>query len=238
MINPLKFISKFLKSGNQKELDKIAKIVEKINALEQKFVNLGDLEFPKKTTEFKEKINQGINIDELLPEAFALVREAAKRVRNERHYDVQIIGGIVLHNSKIAEMRTGEGKTLTITLAAYLNALYGKGVHIVTVNDYLAKRDSLEMGKIYNFLGLKSGFINNDQSDEERKQNYNCDITYATNSELGFDYLRDNMKYSKNEMVQREHFFSIVDEIDSCLIDEARTPLVISGAAEDKTNQS
>jgi len=237
MINPLKFISKFLKSGNQKELDKIAKIVEKINSLEQKFINIDDLEFPKKTSEFKEKINQGINIDEILPEAFALVREAAKRVRNERHYDVQIIGGIVLHNSKIAEMRTGEGKTLTITLAAYLNALFGKGVHIVTVNDYLAKRDSLEMGKIYNFLGLKSGFINNDQSDEERKQNYNCDITYATNSELGFDYLRDNMKYSKNEMVQREHFFSIVDEIDSCLIDEARTPLVISGAAEDKTNQ-
>ncbi len=237
MINPLKFISKFLKSSNQKELDKIAKIVEKINTLEEKYINLDNLEFPKKTSEFKEKINKGIYIDEILPEAFALVREAAKRVRNERHYDVQIIGGIVLHSSKIAEMRTGEGKTLTITLAAYLNALYGKGVHIVTVNDYLAKRDSLEMGKIYNFLGLTSGFINNDQSDEERKQNYNCDITYATNSELGFDYLRDNMKYSKNEMVQREHFFSIVDEIDSCLIDEARTPLVISGAAEDKTNQ-
>ena len=138
---------------------------------------------------------------------------------------------------KIAEMRTGEGKTLTITLAAYLNALHEKGVHIVTVNDYLAKRDSIEMGKIYNFLGLTSGFINNDQNDIERKKNYNCDITYATNSELGFDYLRDNMKYSKDEMVQREHFFSIVDEIDSCLIDEARTPLVISGAAEDKTNK-
>ena len=172
MINPLKFISKFLKSGNQKELDKIAKIVEKINALEEKYINLDNLEFPKKTSEFKEKINKGIYVDEILPEAFALVREAAKRVRNERHYDVQIIGGIVLHSSKIAEMKTGEGKTLTITLAAYLNALCGKGVHIVTVNDYLAKRDSLEMGKIYNFLGLTSGFINNDQSDEERKQNY------------------------------------------------------------------
>ena len=176
-------------------------------------------------------------LEEILPEAFALVREASKRVRGERHYDVQIIGGIVLHESKIAEMKTGEGKTLTITLAAYLNALYGKGVHIVTVNDYLAKRDSLEMGEIYNFLGLSSGYINNDQDDFERKKNYNCDVTYATNSELGFDYLRDNMKFSKEEMVQREHFFSIVDEIDSCLIDEARTPLIISGAAEDKTNQ-
>ena len=173
----------------------------------------------------------------MLPEAFALVREAARRVRKERHFDVQLIGGIVLHESKIAEMRTGEGKTLTITLAAYLNALFEKGVHVVTVNDYLAKRDSIEMGEIYNFLGMSSGFINNYQNDDERKKNYNCDITYATNSELGFDYLRDNMKYSKNEMVQREHFFSIVDEIDSCLIDEARTPLIISGASEDKTHQ-
>ena len=142
-----------------------------------------------------------------------------------------------MHQGKIAEMRTGEGKTLTICLAAYLNALHEKGVHVVTVNDYLAKRDSQEMGLIYNFLGLSSGFINNDQNDIERKKNYDCDITYATNSELGFDYLRDNMKYSQQEMVQREHFFSIVDEIDSCLIDEARTPLVISGAAENKTNQ-
>ena len=147
------------------------------------------------------------------------------------------MGGIVLQESKIAEMKTGEGKTLTITLAAYLNSLHGKGVHIVTVNDYLAKRDSQEMGEIYNFLGLTSGYINNDQDDSQRKQNYNCDITYATNSELGFDYLRDNMKFSKDEMVQREHFFAIVDEIDSCLIDEARTPLIISGAAEDRTTQ-
>ena len=172
-----------------------------------------------------------------MPEAFALVREASKRSRNERHYDVQLIGGVVLHENKIAEMRTGEGKTLTIALSAYLNALKQKGVHVVTVNDYLAKRDSQEMGQIYNFLGLTSGFINNDQNDYERKKNYSCDITYATNSELGFDYLRDNMKYSKDEKVQREHYYSIVDEIDSCLIDEARTPLVISGAAEDKTNQ-
>ena len=237
MLNPISFISKFLKSSNQRELDKINKIVEEINSLEEITKNLEDSEFPKKTSEFKEKIKKGKNLNEILPEAFAIVREASRRVRNERHFDVQIVGGIVLHQSKIAEMKTGEGKTLTITLAAYLNALYEKGVHIVTVNDYLAKRDSLEMGEIYNFLGLTSGFINNNQNDDERKKNYNCDITYATNSELGFDYLRDNMKYSKEEMVQREHFFSIVDEIDSCLIDEARTPLVISGAAEDKTNQ-
>ena len=237
MLNPLSFISKFIKSGNQRELDKIKKIVEKINLLEDITKKLNDSDFPKKTIELKQKIKDGINLNEILPEAFALVREAAKRTRNERHYDVQLIGGIVLHQSKIAEMRTGEGKTLTITLAAYLNALYEKGVHIVTVNDYLAKRDSIEMGEIYNFMGLTSGYINNDQNDQERKKNYNCDITYATNSELGFDYLRDNMKYSKDEMVQREHFFSIVDEIDSCLIDEARTPLVISGQAEDKTDQ-
>ena len=237
MLNPLSFISKFIKSTNQRELERIGLIVKKINSLEETFKNLKDTDFPKKTKELKERINIGKSLNEILPEAFALVREASRRVRNERHFDVQLIGGIVLHEAKIAEMRTGEGKTLTITLAAYLNALCEKGVHVVTVNDYLAKRDSQDMGLIYNYLGLNSGFINNDQSDEERKKNYNCDITYATNSELGFDYLRDNMKYSKNEMVQRDHFYSIVDEIDSCLIDEARTPLVISGAAEDKTNQ-
>ena len=237
MFNPINFITKFIKSNNERELDRINKIVQKINLLEEGMLKLDDDDFPKKTMEFKEKIKQGKAIDEILPEAFALVREASKRTRNERHYDVQIVGGIVLHESKIAEMRTGEGKTLTIALAAYLNSLYEKGVHIVTVNDYLAKRDSLEMGEIYNFLGISSGYINNDQDDNERKKNYLCDVTYATNSELGFDYLRDNMKYSRNEMVQRDHFFSIVDEIDSCLIDEARTPLVISGAAEDKTNQ-
>jgi len=237
MLNPLNFLSKFIKSNNQRELDRISKILIKINSHEEKIKNFEDAEFPKKTLAFKEKIKNGKTLDEILPEAFALVREASRRTRNERHFDVQIIGGIVLHEAKIAEMRTGEGKTLTITLAAYLNALQQKGVHIVTVNDYLAKRDSQEMGEIYNFLGLSSGFISNSQNDEERKKNYNCDITYATNSELGFDYLRDNMKYSKNEMVQRDHFFSIVDEIDSCLIDEARTPLIISGAAEDRTNQ-
>ena len=237
MLNPLKFLNKIIKSSNERELDRIKKIVIKINELEENFRNLEDVDFPKKTKEFKEKIQSGENIENILPEAFALVREASKRTRGERHFDVQLIGGIVLHEGKIAEMRTGEGKTLTITLAAYLNSLFEKGVHIVTVNDYLAKRDSIEMSQIYNFLGVSCGYINNDQDDIERKKNYECDITYATNSELGFDFLRDNMKFSTEQMVQRDHFFSIVDEIDSCLIDEARTPLVISGAAEDKSNQ-
>ena len=237
MFNPLNLISKFIKSSNQKELDRINKIVEKINSLEEKYKNLDEADFPKKTLEFKEQIKNGKSLDEIMPDAFALVREASKRTRKERHFDVQLIGGVVLHEGKIAEMRTGEGKTLTITLAAYLNALSEKGVHIVTVNDYLAKRDSIEMGQIYNFVGLTSGYIKSDQNDEERKKNYNCDITYATNSELGFDYLRDNMKLSENEIVQREHLFAIVDEIDSCLIDEARTPLVISGSTEDRTTQ-
>ncbi len=237
MLNPLSFITKFIKSSNQKELDRAYKIVQKINSLENNMKKLDDTDFPKKTLELKSKIKKKKDLDLILPEAFALVREAARRTRDERHFDVQLIGGIILHESKIAEMKTGEGKTLTIALTAYLNALEERGVHIVTVNDYLAKRDSQEMGKIYNFLGLTSGYINNYQDDKERKKNYNCDITYATNSELGFDYLRDNMKFSEEEMVQRDHYFSIVDEIDSCLIDEARTPLVISGAAEDKTNQ-
>ena len=237
MLNPLNFISKFIKSSNQKELDRIAKIVERVNSFEGAIKDIADEDFPKKTTELKKRLSEGATINSLLPEAFALVREASKRTRNERHYDVQIIGGVVLHEGKIAEMRTGEGKTLTICLAAYLNALHNKGVHIVTVNDYLAKRDSSEMGEIFQFLGLTSGYINNDHDDYERKRNYNFDITYATNSELGFDYLRDNMKFSKEQMVQRGHIYAIVDEIDSCLIDEARTPLVISGAAEDKTEQ-
>ena len=237
MLNPLNFISKFIKSSNQKELDRITKIVEMVNALESKVKTLNDSDFPENTLKLKERLKQGENINDLLPEAFALVREASKRIRNERHFDAQIIGGVVLHEGKISEMKTGEGKTLTITLAAYLNALNEKGVHIVTVNDYLAKRDSVEMGEVYKFLGLTSGYINNDQDDDERTKNYNLDITYATNSELGFDYLRDNMKFFKTQMVQRDHFFTIVDEIDSCLIDEARTPLVISGAAENRTEQ-
>ncbi len=237
MLNPLNIISKFIKSGNQKELDRIQKIVEEINLKESKVSKFEDNEFPLRTNELISRLKEGEKLNDLLPEAFALVREASKRINNERHFDVQLIGGIALHENKIAEMKTGEGKTLTIVLAAYLNGLEKKGVHIVTVNDYLAKRDSINMGKIYNFLGLSCGYINSNQSDEERKENYNKDITYATNSELGFDFLRDNMKYSKNEMVLRKHNFAIVDEIDSCLIDEARTPLVISGGAEDKTIQ-
>ena len=237
MFNPLNLISKIIKSGNQQELDRIKKVVDRINKLENDFQNLNENEFPLKTEKFINEVKNGKNLNEILPEAFALVREASKRVNHERHFDVQLIGGVVLHENKIVEMKTGEGKTLTITLAAYLNALEKKGVHIVTVNDYLAKRDSHNMGKIYKFLGLSCGYINTGQSDEDRKENYSKDITYATNSELGFDYLRDNMKFSKQEMTQRKHNYAIVDEIDSCLIDEARTPLVISGAAEDKTNQ-
>ena len=237
MLNPLNILSKFIKSNNQKELDKLKSIVIRINELESTISLLKDEEFPKKTEILKERVRKGEDLEILLPEAFALVREASKRTRSERHFDVQIMGGIVLHNGNIAEMKTGEGKTLTIVLSAYLNALHGKGVHIVTVNDYLAKRDCNEMGVIYKFLGLTSGYINNNQNDEQRRSNYYCDITYATNSELGFDYLRDNMKFSSSELVQRGHKYAIVDEIDSCLIDEARTPLVISGAAENKEGQ-
>ena len=237
MFNPLNLISKIIKSGNQKELDRIQRIVDKINKLEKDVEKLEESDFPKKTNNFIDQLKNGKNIDDILPEAFALAREASNRINKERHFDVQLIGGVILHENKIAEMKTGEGKTLTIVLAAYLNALEKKGVHIVTVNDYLAKRDSQNMGKIYNFLGLSCGYINTGQSDLERKENYSKDITYATNSELGFDYLRDNMKFSKEEMVQRNHNYAIVDEIDSCLIDEARTPLIISGATEDKTSQ-
>ena len=237
MLNPLKFFSKFIKSNNQQELDRINKIVAKVNILEKELIDIKENEIKEKTKDLSISLNNGSSLDEILPEAFALVREASKRINNERHFDVQIIGGVVLHENKIAEMKTGEGKTLTIALAAYLNALNKKGVHVVTVNDYLAKRDCENMGKIFNLLGLSCGYINTGQSDEERKKNYDCDITYATNSELGFDYLRDNMKFSKENMVQRGHHYAIVDEIDSCLIDEARTPLVISGALEDKTNQ-
>ncbi len=237
MLNPLNLISKLIKSTNQKELDRIGKIVSKINKLEQNFKDLEDQDFANKTRQFKERIKKGENLEQLLPEVFACAREASIRTTSERPYDVQIIGSIVLHEGKISEMKTGEGKTLTIALTAYLNALREEGVHVVTVNDYLAKRDSVNMGKIYNFLGMTSGYISNDQDDEERKKNYNCDITYATNSELGFDYLRDNMKFSNDQIVQRSLNFAIVDEIDSCLIDEARTPLIISGAVQDKTDQ-
>ena len=202
MINPIKFVSKFFKSQNQKELDRILKIVEKINSLESKISKMSSSELKENTEMLKNKVNEGVSLNEILPEAFAMVREASKRSNKERHFDVQLIGGVALHENKIAEMKTGEGKTLTITLSAYLNALNQKGVHIVTVNDYLAKRDCENMGKIYNFLGISCGFINSNQTDQERKDNYNCDITYATNSELGFDYLRDNMKFAKDNMVQ------------------------------------
>ena len=237
MLNPLSFISKIFKSDNQNELDKIQHLLKRINDLEKEISKLDDKDFPEKTKNLKSKLINGSINNEILCEAFALVREASKRQRGERHFDVQILGGIVLHQGKIAEMKTGEGKTITIALAAYLNSLIGKGVHIVTVNDYLAKRDCENMSKIYNFLGVSCGFINNNQNDEERLKNYKCDITYATNSELGFDYLKDNMKLSLNQIVQKNRSYAIVDEIDSCLIDEARTPLIISGQAEDMSNQ-
>ena len=237
MLRISKIISKFLKNSSQRELGQLNHVIKKINEFEPKLKELSDEKFPNKTAEFKEKIKNGTQLEELLPEAFACVREAARRTLGERHYDVQLMGGIILHHGKIAEMKTGEGKTLVSTLPVFLNSLLGKGVHVVTVNDYLAKRDSAWMGKVYKFLGLSVGCITNEMEDLERKKNYNCDVTYGTNNEFGFDYLRDNMKYNINEMVQRDHFFCIVDEVDSILIDEARTPLVISGATEDKSDQ-
>ncbi|MBQ7659928.1 MAG: preprotein translocase subunit SecA [Alphaproteobacteria bacterium] len=224
-------------SANDRFVKKQFKTVEKINALEPEFSKLSDDELKAKTAFFKERFQNGETLDELLPEAFAAVREAAKRTLFQRHYDVQLVGGIVLHKGMIAEMKTGEGKTLVATLAAYLNALSGKGVHIVTVNDYLAKRDAEWMGQVYRFLGLSVGYIVHEKNDDERRQAYNCDILYATNNELGFDYLRDNMKFSLSDRVQREFNFAIVDEVDSILIDEARTPLIISGAAEDSSER-
>ena len=228
--------SKIFKSSNQQELDKIQNIIQAINNKENEVKTLNEADFREKTFNFKKNAQNGtLNIDEIIPESFALVREAAKRTLGERHYDVQLAGGLILHKGMIAEMKTGEGKTLVSTLPAYLNSLLGKGVHIVTVNDYLAKRDSAWMGKVFNYLGVSIGCITNDLEDIERKKNYNYDITYATNNELGFDYLRDNMKYELNEMVQRNHNFCIVDEVDSILIDESRTPLIISGRLDDKT---
>ena len=228
--------SKIFKSSNQQELDKIQNIIQAVNNKENEVKTLNEADFREKTFNFKKNAQNGtLNVDEIIPESFALVREAAKRTLGERHYDVQLAGGLILHKGMIAEMKTGEGKTLVSTLPAYLNSLLGKGVHIVTVNDYLAKRDSAWMGKVFNYLGVSIGCITNDLEDIERKKNYNYDITYATNNELGFDYLRDNMKYELNEMVQRNHNFCIVDEVDSILIDESRTPLIISGRLDDKT---
>ena len=227
MLNISSIIGKFIKNSSQREITKLKSVIEKINAWESKIKDIPDKDFPTKTAEFKSRVQGGTKLDELIPEAFAYVREASKRVLRERHFDVQMMGGIILHQGKIAEMKTGEGKTLVATLPVYLNSLTGKGVHVVTVNDYLAKRDSEWMGKIYKFLGMSVGVITNEMEDIERKKNYECDVTYGTNNEFGFDYLRDNMKYNVEEMVQRDHFFCIVDEVDSVLIDEARTPLVI-----------
>ena len=228
--------SKIFKSSNQQELDKFKNVILAINSKENLIKSLSDGEIKEKTLNLKRAVKEGKSLKDVIPESFALVREAAKRTLGERHYDVQLAGGLILHSGKIAEMKTGEGKTLVSTLPAFLNSLTGKGVHIVTVNDYLAKRDSAWMGKVFNFLGVSTGCITNDLEDSERKANYNCDITYATNNELGFDYLRDNMKYELEDMVQRNHEYCIVDEVDSILIDESRTPLIISGRLEDKTN--
>ena len=228
--------SKIFKSSNQQELDKLKNLITAINDKEKECKLLTESDFKEKTSLFKKNVQNGsIDIEKIIPESFALVREAAKRVLNERHYNVQLAGGLILHKGKIAEMKTGEGKTLVSTLPAYLNALIGKGVHVVTVNDYLAKRDSEWMGKVFSYLGISTGCIVNNLEDSDRKKNYACDVTYATNNELGFDYLRDNMKYELEEMVQRSHEYCIVDEVDSILIDESRTPLIISGKLEDKT---
>jgi len=237
MLNLGKFIGKLVKNSSERELASLKTTVRKINEFEAKVKEMSDENFPAKTAELKSKVQKGEKLENLIPEAFAYVREAAWRTLGERHYDVQLMGGVILHQGKISEMKTGEGKTLVSTLPVYLNALAGKGVHIVTVNEYLAKRDSEWMGKIYNFLGLSVGCITNEMDDIVKKKNYNCDVTYGTNSEFGFDYLRDNMKYSIEQMVQRDHYFCIVDEVDSILIDEARTPLVISGGTEDKSDQ-
>jgi len=232
-----KLIKKIFGSKNERELKRIRPLVVRVNEFESQVSPLRDDQLRAKTGEFRERVDRGEPLDEILPEAFAVVREAAKRTLGERHYDVQLIGGIVLHEGKIAEMATGEGKTLVATLPAYLNALEGKGVHIVTVNDYLAKRDSEWMGAIYRFLGLSVGVIVHELDDEQRKKAYDCDITYGTNNEFGFDYLRDNMKFNIEDYVQRDLHYAIVDEVDSILIDEARTPLIISGPSEESTDK-
>jgi preprotein translocase subunit SecA len=230
MIGPL--LKKIVGSKNDRELKRLQPLVERVNAHEAQIESLSDQALREKTIEFRDRLEQGEALDNLLPEAFAVVREAARRVLGMRHFDVQLIGGMALHAGKIAEMRTGEGKTLMATLPSYLNALTGKGVHVVTVNDYLAQRDSEWMGQIHRFLGLTVGVIVHGLTDAQRKEAYGCDITYGTNNEFGFDYLRDNMKFDLSDYVQRQHNFAIVDEVDSILIDEARTPLIISGPSE------
>jgi preprotein translocase subunit SecA len=230
-------LTKIIGTKNERELKRIRPIVQRIGELEPSLRPLTDAQLAAKTVEFKERLARGQPLDDLLPEAFAVTREAGRRVLNMRHFDVQLVGGLTLHRGTIAEMKTGEGKTLVATLASYLNALDGKGVHVVTVNDYLAKRDSDWMGRIYRFLGLSVGVIQHHLSDEERQIAYRADITYGTNNELGFDYLRDNMKFDLGSYVQRGHHFAVVDEVDSILIDEARTPLIISGPAEESTDK-
>ena len=222
---------KIFGSSNERRIKAFQPRVDAINALEPELVKLSDEALRARTADFKKQVADGKSLDDILVPAFATVREAAKRTIGQRHFDVQLIGGMILHEGRIAEMKTGEGKTLVATLAVYLNAVSGRGVHVVTVNDYLAKRDAEWMGQIYNFLGLKVGVIVHGLDDEQRKTAYDCDITYGTNNEYGFDYLRDNMKYRMEDMVQRGHVYAIVDEVDSILIDEARTPLIISGPA-------
>src|SRR5215831_14457626 len=231
-----KLLAKVVGTQNERELKRLRPLVAQINALEPSVQGLSDEALRQKTDEFRQRFAKGETLDDLMPEAFAVVREAGRRVLNMRHFDVQLIGGAVLHTGKIAEMKTGEGKTLVATLPAYLNALEGKGVHVVTVNDYLARRDSEWMGRIYRFLGMSVGVIQHDLKDDERQVAYAADITYGTNNELGFDYLRDNMKFELAHYVQRGHHYAIVDEVDSILIDEARTPLIISGPAEESTD--
>ena len=224
------------KTYSEKEVKRVMPMVNRINALEEEISKLSDEELKAKTEYFKKELEQGKTLDDILEEAFAVVREASKRVLGMRHFDVQLIGGIILHQGRIAEMKTGEGKTLVATLPVYLNALTGKGVHVITVNDYLAKRDSEWMGKVYKFLGLTVGLAISGMEPDEKRKAYACDVTYGTNNEFGFDYLRDNMVIYKNQAVQRDLQFAIVDEIDSILIDEARTPLIISGRANHKRN--
>ncbi len=226
------FLDKIMRAGEGKTLKQLARVADQVNRIEEDFVDMSDAQMREETTKFKERLADGETLDDLLPEAFATVREAAKRTLGQRHYDVQIMGGAALHLGNIAEMKTGEGKTLVATLPSYLNALAGNGVHIVTVNDYLAERDSEWMGRVHRFLGLETGVILNTMRPDERRRQYACDITYGTNNEFGFDYLRDNMAWTSDDLVQRGHFYAVVDEVDSILVDEARTPLIISGPAE------
>ena len=231
----MNLFQKVFGTRSEHEVKRIMPLVEKTESLRPEMQKLTDEQLRDKTREFKKRLSEDETLDDLLPEAFAVVREGAKRVLGMEHYRVQIIGGVILHQGRIAEMKTGEGKTLVSTLPAYLNALEGKGVHIVTVNDYLAKRDAEWMGKVHEFLGLTVGVVLNDMEPEERREAYGCDITYVTNNELGFDYLRDNMVIYKEQLVQRDLHYCIIDEIDSVLIDEARTPLIISGQSGKST---